>query len=77
MGTVFDRIREVNQAGVALLLVEQNAREALQMSDRGYVGSGFTASANLANMVAGENRLEDTGKDLLDNPEVANLYLGG
>ena len=65
MGTVFDRIREVNQAGVALLLVEQNAREALQMSDRGYV------------MVAGENRLEDTGKDLLDNPEVANLYLGG
>jgi ABC-type branched-subunit amino acid transport system ATPase component len=65
MGTVFDRIREVNQAGVALLLVEQNAREALQMSDRGYI------------LVAGENRLEDTGKDLLSNPEVASLYLGG
>ena len=65
MGTVFDRIRDVNQAGVALLLVEQNARDALQMSDRGYI------------LVAGENRLEDTGKDLLSNPEVASLYLGG
>ena len=65
MGTVFDRIREVNQAGVALLLVEQNARDALRMSDRGYI------------LVAGENRLEDTGKDLLSNPEVASLYLGG
>ena len=65
MNTVFDRIREINQAGVALLLVEQNARVALRMSDRGYV------------LVAGEKRLEDTGKDLLDNPEVASLYLGG
>ncbi len=65
MNTVFDRIREINQAGVALLLVEQNARMALRMSDRGYV------------LVAGEKRLEDTGKDLLDNPEVASLYLGG
>ena len=65
MGTVFERIREINQAGVALLLVEQNAREALRMSDRGYI------------LVAGENRLEDTGKDLLSNPEVARLYLGG
>ena len=65
MGTVFQRIREVNQSGVAMLLVEQNARDALQMSDRGYI------------LVAGENRLEDTGKDLLSNPEVASLYLGG
>ena len=65
MGTVLERIREVNQAGVALLLVEQNARDALRMSDRGYI------------LVAGENRLEDTGKDLLNNPEVARLYLGG
>ena len=46
-------------------LVEQNARQALGMSDRGYV------------LVAGEKRLEDTGKDLLGNPEVARLYLGG
>lgn len=65
MGMVFERIHEINQAGVALLLVEQNAREALRMSDRGYI------------MVAGENRLEDTGKDLLNNREVARLYLGG
>jgi ABC-type branched-subunit amino acid transport system ATPase component len=65
MGIVFQRIREVNQSGVAMLLVEQNARDALQMSDRGYI------------LVAGENRLEDTGKDLLSNPEVASLYLGG
>ncbi len=65
MGTVFERIREINQSGVAVLLVEQNARDALQMSDRGYL------------LVSGENRLEDAGKDLLDNPEVARLYLGG
>ena len=65
MNTVFERVREINQAGVALLLVEQNARQALGMSHRGYV------------LVAGEKRLEDTGKDLLDNPEVASLYLGG
>ncbi len=65
MNTVFERVREINQAGVALLMVEQNARQALGMSNRGYV------------LVAGEKRLEDTGKDLLDNPEVASLYLGG
>ena len=65
MNTVFDRVREINRAGVALLLVEQNAREALRMSDRGYV------------LVSGEKRLEDKGKDLLANPEVASLYLGG
>ncbi len=65
MGMVFERIREINQSGVAVVLVEQNAREALGMSDRGYI------------LVAGENRLEDTGHDLLNNPEVASLYLGG
>ncbi len=65
MNVVFERIREVNASGVALLLVEQNARQALQMSNRGYI------------LVAGENRLEDSGKDLLNNPDVARLYLGG
>ena len=64
-GLVFERIREINRTGVAVVLVEQNAREALGMSDRGYI------------LVSGENRLEDTGKDLLDNPDVASLYLGG
>lgn len=65
MGSVFERIRSVNAMGVSILLVEQNAREALSMSDRGYVLS------------SGENRLEDRGPALLDNPEIARLYLGG
>ncbi len=65
VGSVFARIREINGRGVALLLVEQNARQALGMSDRGYV------------MVSGENRLEAPGPELLDDPEVAALYLGG
>ena len=63
--SVFDHIREINATGVTVLLVEQNAREALRMSNRGYVLS------------SGENRLEDAGSALLDNPEVARLYLGG
>ena len=62
---VFERVRSINTAGVAMLLVEQNAREALLMSGRGYV------------LVGGENRLEDTGQALLSNPEVGRLYLGG
>ena len=62
---VFERIQGINATGVSLLLVEQHAREALQLSDRGYVLSG------------GENRLEDRGAALLENPEVARLYLGG
>ena len=64
MGMVFDRIQSINSAGVALLLVEQNAREALRMSHRGYI------------LVSGRNRLEDRGPALLDNPEVGRLYLG-
>ena len=65
MDNVFERVQEINQTGVALLMVEQNARQALGMSHRGYV------------LVAGEKRLEDTGRDLLNNAEVASLYLGG
>lgn len=65
MSSVFERIRSINAMGVSILLVEQNAREALSISDRGYVLS------------AGENRLEDRGPALLDNPEIARLYLGG
>ena len=65
MSMVLERIMDINAAGVAFLLVEQNARETLRMSDRGYVLS------------AGENRLNDAGQALLDNPEVARLYLGG
>ena len=63
MDLVFERIRGINRAGVALLLVEQNARESLRMSDRGYV------------LAAGRNRLEDSGPALLDNPEVARASI--
>lgn len=61
----FERIRKINASGVSILLVEQNARESLRLSDRGYVLSG------------GANQLEDSGPALLDNPEVGRLYLGG
>lgn len=63
--TVFERIRGINETGVSLLLVEQNARESLRMSDRGYVLSD------------GDNQIEDSGPALLNNPEVGRLYLGG
>ncbi len=63
--TVFERIQQINETGVAILLVEQNARESLRMSNRGYVLSG------------GANQLDDTGPALLDNPDVGRLYLGG
>ncbi len=65
VGQMFQRIIEINATGVALLLVEQNAREALKHSHKGYA------------MAAGRKVLEDRGECLLDNPEIARLYLGG
>ncbi len=62
---IFERIIKINETGVAILMVEQNAKQSLQMAHRGYV---------LAN---GENRFEGTGKQLLTDPEVGRLYLGG
>ena len=62
---VLEKIEDINATGTAILMVEQNAREALRISDRGYV------------LEMGENRFEDTGEALLDNEEVAELYLGG
>ena len=62
---VFERIDAINQGGVAILLVEQSAREALRRSHRGYVLAG------------GQVRLEGPGPALLENEEVARLYLGG
>ena len=62
---VFEKVIEINEAGTAILMVEQNARKALSVSDRGYV------------LEMGENRFEDTGENLLENEEVAELYLGG
>jgi branched-chain amino acid transport system ATP-binding protein len=62
---IFTKIVEIRQSGVAILMVEQNAKKALEMSDRGYV------------LVMGKNKYEDTGESLLANPEVGQLFLGG
>ncbi len=62
---IFEKIVEINRAGVAILIVEQNARVALELSDRGYI------------LAMGKNRFEDTGEALLNNEEVGKLYLGG
>lgn len=65
VGSVFEKILGINRAGVAILLVEQNAREALQLSSWGYI------------LASGQNQLEDRGENLLSNPDVTRLYLGG
>ena len=62
---IFDQVLEINRAGVTVLMVEQNARRALAMSHRGYV------------LDLGANRFEGPGRALLDDPKVAELYLGG
>ena len=62
---IFAKIAEINAGGVAVLMVEQNARRALAMSHRGYVLEG------------GQNRFEGTGPELLHDPKVVDLYLGG
>jgi neutral amino acid transport system ATP-binding protein len=61
----FEKVKEVNRAGVTIVMVEQNARRALAMSQRGYVLDG------------GSNRFEGAGPDLLEDPKVGQLYLGG
>ena len=61
---IFDRIDVIRKTGVAILMVEQNAKEALLRSDRGYV------------LVAGELVLEQTGPELVANPDVGRLFLG-
>ena len=63
--SVLEKILGINSTGVAILLVEQNAREALKLSGWGYI------------LASGQNQLEDRGENLLKNPEVARLYLGG
>ncbi|HXU90070.1 MAG TPA: ABC transporter ATP-binding protein [Methylomirabilota bacterium] len=62
---VFDKIVELAGGGLTVMLVEQNAARALEISDRGYV------------LELGRNRFEGTGRALLDNPEVRAMYLGG
>ena len=62
---IFEKIKEINATGVAMIIVEQNAKEALKMADHGYV------------LAMGKNVLDDTGEALLVNEEVGRLYLGG
>ena len=61
----FESILKIKNLGIGILIVEQNAKKSLKISDRGYV------------LVAGENRLTGSGEALLRNKEVANLFLGG
>ncbi len=65
MDELFDKIIEIAETGVAILMVEQNARQALGIADKGFV------------MVQGENKYTDTGKSLLENAEVRKAFLGG
>ena len=65
MDELFDRIIEIARLDVAILMVEQNAKQALEIADRGYV------------LVQGHNRFTGSGEALLANPEVRKAFLGG
>lgn len=65
MDQIFSIVREINALGVAILMVEQNAKQALGIAHRAYV------------LVDGTNRHDGTGQELLDDPEVAEMFLGG
>ena len=65
MDELFDRIIEVKKTGIAILMVEQNARQALAIADKGFV------------LVTGRNRFTDSGQTLLTNEEVRRSFLGG
>ena len=64
MDELFDHILKVKKTNVAIIMVEQNAKQALSISDRGYV------------LVTGENKFEGSGKELLNDPEVRRSFLG-
>ena len=65
MDELFDKIIEIARTGLSILMVEQNARQALEIADKGYV------------LVQGANRYTDTGQALLADPEVRRTFLGG
>ncbi|MDX1342302.1 ABC transporter ATP-binding protein [Reinekea sp. G2M2-21] len=65
MNEIFDRIVTINREGVGILMVEQNAKQALRIAHKGFV------------LAAGRNRFTDTGENLLNDPEVAKSFLGG
>jgi len=62
---IFNIVRDINQQGISILMVEQNAKQALGMAHRAYV------------LAMGTNRFEDTGTNLLNNPEISQMFLGG
>lgn len=64
VNSVFELIQRINEAGTSIILVEQNARKALAIADRGYV------------LESGRDRFEGAGTDLLNDPKVGELYLG-
>ncbi|MBD2018831.1 ABC transporter ATP-binding protein [Leptolyngbya sp. FACHB-36] len=64
VNSVFEQIKQINDSGTAIVLVEQNARRALEMAARGYV------------LETGRDRFEGRGIDLLNDPKVGELYLG-
>lgn len=64
VNSVLEIIQQINRAGTSIILVEQNARKALAMADRGYV------------LETGRDRFEGRGQDLLNDPKVGELYLG-
>lgn len=65
MNEIFERVIAVNESGVGVLMVEQNAKQALRIAHKGFV------------LAAGKNRFTDTGQNLLNDPEVAKSFLGG
>ena len=65
MDELFDHILKVKKTNVAIIMVEQNAKQALSIADRGYV------------LVTGENKFSGTGKELLNDPEIRRSFLGG
>jgi neutral amino acid transport system ATP-binding protein len=64
VNNIFEQIKAINATGKAIVLVEQNAKKALMMAHRGYV------------LESGRDAIEGGGEDLLNNPQVAQLYLG-
>ncbi|RIA55264.1 ABC transporter ATP-binding protein [Dichotomicrobium thermohalophilum] len=65
MDQVFEQVKEINALGIGILMVEQNAKQALAVSDRGYV------------LAMGRNRFEDRADQMLQNKEIAEMFLGG
>lgn len=65
MNEIFERVIAINESGVGVLMVEQNAKQALRIAHKGFV------------LAAGKNRFTDTGQNLLNDPDVAKSFLGG